>query len=220
MECVLYLYLFLCFKIISNKLYAKWTDPKTKAHYDFSRLVKANNAPYVVADSYSEGNYTLKYFINIADYNSQKCNDMQGSVIEILYKDNVRTPVCEVLGKYDDYEINLLDKNNPSLGIYLLYQGGELCDNNFDLYYKQPRRVRLKLYCDIKNSNESFVLDYANSTQGYTKCLLDFKMHSKYACPLNYERKYLKIIILMFIFIALISFFKFKSMNNRNKHLY
>lgn len=75
-------------------------------------------------------------------------------VLEVLKKP---TETCEILGKKEFTSNGLLDQNNPSLGYYVQYGGGDICTNgdNPSLNGK-PRQTKFKIYCSSSQDENVF----------------------------------------------------------------
>ena len=184
----LLIYSFLFKKINSDENFpTTWTDPISGSYYDWSKLKHNKDNPYIISDAeIDEENFSLKYYFNIGDIHNQKCNNITSSVTEILEYNGEKTEICEIIGQASSTKVNLLDFNNPNLGIVLEYGDGDICkysENN--LLIGTPRKTRFKIYCS-KNDDETFVLDLPEGKQGITKCILEFKTYSSEGCPKSF----------------------------------
>jgi len=161
-----------------------WSDPMTGSYYDWSKLKKNKNNPYIIKDAeIDEENFSLKYYINIGDIHNHKCKNQFSSVTEILEYEGKKTEICEIIGQASSTKVNLLDHKNPKLGIVLEYGDGDICTTSQkEELMGMPRRARFKIYCS-KNDNNNFVLDLPEGKQGTTKCILNFKIYSSAGCP-------------------------------------
>ena len=172
-------------KILSEE--TSWIDPITGLHYDWSKLQKNINNPYIIKDSeFDEENFSLKYYFNIGKNLPFKCKNKTASIIEFLEYDDKKTEICEILGNSEKLNIYFIDKNEPNKGIILEYGDGDICKTSQDEELMgYPRKTRFKIFCDNKD-NKNFVLDLPEGKQGSTKCILDFKIYSTVGCPKNY----------------------------------
>jgi len=79
----------------------------------------------------------------ITNFNSQLVSVSE--VLEVLKKP---TETCEILGKKEVTTNGLLDPNNPGLGHYVMYGGGDICTNGDNPALNgKPRQTKFKIYC-------------------------------------------------------------------------
>ena len=209
------------FKKIYTEKYIEtsWTDPITGSYYDWSVLKKSKNNPYIIKDSeLDEDNFSLKYYFNIGDILNQNCNNKTSSVIQLLEYNGEKTEICEILGHISSTKINLLDYNNPNLGIVLEYGDGDICKTSeIEELMGLPRKTRFKIYCS-KKDDYNFILDYPEGKQGTTKCILDFKIYSTAGCPKSFLSKIKPSRILLFVIIIFILYIIFGYYYNKIYH--
>ena len=196
---------FIQFQIILsiNKILTSWTDPITGSYYDWSLLKQNRNNPYIIKDEeIDEENFSIKYYFNIGDILNEKCNNKTSSVVEVLEYNGEKTDICENLGHYSNAKINLLDDNEPNLGIVLEYDDGEICTTSIEKeLIGLTRKTRFKIYCSSSNTNK-FVLDYPEGKQGTTKCIIEFKIYSSAGCPKSILYKIKPSLILKILIIG------------------
>jgi hypothetical protein len=198
----------------------KWTDPTTNLPYDFTYLKNFQKNEFIVKDKgNNEDAFTMNYHIKIGDNLGRTCKDKRASVIEFLQILGQDTETCEILGKFEEKNVGLLDPLNPYLGIYVEYGGGEICSNIDDFEgFNQPRKTRFKIYCSAFQDN-NFILDLPGETQGTTKCILDFKINSPAGCPygvyygLTYTRALFYLVVLFILYICVGMIYKIKVYN-------
>ena len=161
----------------------------------------------------------MNYHIKIGDNLGRTCKDQRASVIEFLQILGQDTETCEILGKFEEKNVGLLDPLNPYLGIYVEYGGGEVCSNIDDFEgFNQPRKTRFKIYCSAFQDN-NFILDLPGETQGTTKCILDFKINSPAGCPygvyygLTYTRALFYLVVIFILYICIGMIYKIKVYN-------
>ena len=113
-------------KIKSEK--TSWKDPNTGLKYDWSKLKRNKDNPYIIKDEeIDDENFSIKYYFNIGKALNQKCKNKTSSVIEILEYEGKNTNICEILGTVESFNIYTIDKQNPQLGIVLEYGDGDIC---------------------------------------------------------------------------------------------
>ena len=188
--------------IYTYNILTSWTDPITNNYYDWSLLKRDKNNPYMINDKELDvENFSIKYYFNIGDYNNKKCKNQSSLVTEVLEYNEKNTEICEIIGQASSTKVNLLDYNNPNLGIVLEYGDGDICTNSQrEELIGLPRKSRFKIYCS-KNKKDSFVLDLPEGKQGITKCILEFKIYSPAGCPKSFLSKIKSSIILLFVLI-------------------
>ena len=160
----------------------------------------------------------MNYHIKIGDNLGRTCKDQRASVIEFLQILGQDTETCEILGKFEEKNVGLLDPLNPYLGIYVEYGGGEICSNIDDFEgFNQPRKTRFKIYCSNKD-DDNFILDLPEGKQGTTKCDMEFKIYSSAGCPIISSLKIKSSKILVLTLISFGFYFLFGFFINKYKY--
>ena len=68
------------------------------------------------------------------------------------------TDTCEILGKFEMSSYGLLDKADPSKGLYIQYGGGDKCTNGDNpMLNGKPRQSKFKIYCSSKQDENVFI---------------------------------------------------------------
>ena len=208
-----FIYLILIEKIKSEKTY--WQDPNTGLKYDWSKLKRNKDNPYIINDEeIDDENFSIKYYFNIGKPLNQKCKNKTSSVIEILEYEGKNTNICEILGSDESFNIYTIDTQNPQLGIVLEYGDGDICktSQNEELI-GFPRKTKFKIYCS-KNDDNNFILDFPEGKQGNTKCIMEFKIHSSAGCPITFSSRIKPSNILIFTLILFCLYFSFGYVYN------
>ena len=222
MKLSLPIFLFLSFYLIKgifsgiNSL-TYWKDPIYGNSYDFSSLKRPKNNPYIIIDPEKDDDldFSLKYIFNIGKEHNSLCNNKKSIIAEFLEYKEKNTNICEILGTFDSKNIYLIDENNPNIGIILEYGNGDICtaSQNEELN-GLPRKTRFKLVCSEKQ--DEFFLNFDKGTQGSTKCIMEFVIHTPAGCPLDsiFKMMYYSDILLILI-ISFGLYFVFGYIYNR-----
>ena len=121
-----YIYFIQFEKIKAEK--TSWKDPISGFKYDWSKLKRNKNNPYIIKDKeIDDENFSIKYYFNIGKPLNQKCKNKTSSVFEMLEYEGKNTNICEILGRDESFNIYTIDKENPHLGIVLEYGDGDIC---------------------------------------------------------------------------------------------
>jgi hypothetical protein len=82
---------------------------------------------------------------NISKFHLLSQSIAVSEVLEVLKKP---TETCEILGKKELATNGLLDNNNPGLGHYIMYGGGDICTNGDNAALNgKPRQTKFKIEC-------------------------------------------------------------------------
>ena len=208
-----YIYFIQFEKIKAEK--TSWKDPISGFKYDWSKLKRNKNNPYIIKDEeLDDENFSIKYYFNIGKPLNQKCKNKTSSVFEMLEYEGKNTNICEILGRDESFNIYTIDKENPQLGIVLEYGDGDICktSQNEELV-GFPRKTRFKIYCS-KKEDDNFILDFPEGKQGNTKCIMEFKIYSSAGCPITFLSKIKPSKILSMILILFCLYFSFGYIYN------
>lgn len=125
----------------------------------------------------------MMYYFNFGKPVNKECKGQKVAVTEVLEVLKETTDTCEILGKLENKEISLIDNKNPNKGITILYKDGDICNSSTDQTMNgKPRQTKFTIYCSRKQ-DKNFILDLPGNTQGTTKCILEFSIHSPSGCP-------------------------------------
>ena len=164
-----------------------WKDPISGNSYDFSSLVRHKNNPYIIIDPERDDDpdFSISYIFNIGKEHNILCNNKNSIIAEFLNYKEKNTNICEILGNIDSKNIYLIDDNNPNIGIVLEYGNGDICTTSQDENLNGlPRKTKFQLICS--EEEDEFFLNFDDRTQGNTKCIMEFAIHTPAGCPLGY----------------------------------
>ena len=121
---------------------------------------------------YNNGNGNVTIDFNICDYSFRKCPDNAPDFANVINENNT----CNHLSSQylSDVKVDMIDSEQPDLGLTLLFSGGNMCNatNKFELL--------VQLNCDQYNPKTSYNLDTSSLVNPCSPTVI---LSSKEACP-------------------------------------
>lgn len=103
----------------------------------------------------------MVYYFNFGQNHNIKCKNQLVSVSEVLEVLKQPTDTCEVLGRFENREMSLIDLNSPSKGIIITYGGGDRCTNGDNIMDNgKARKSRFIIECS--SSQDQNVSNFFN----------------------------------------------------------
>lgn len=84
---------------------------------------------------------------------------------------------CRVAGRFNKQRFDLIDANDPALGVMVEYGGGDVCHTRAGF----ARVTKIYAYCDPEG--RSYSKDVVDEPDGPKACEYEIKFHSSAACP-------------------------------------
>lgn len=154
-----------------------YTDQERSVKYDWSTLQRPDADPWKLTtgdDLFIESTY----YFNIGKDLDRSCSTDSVSVIEVveLFGDLFET--CQVVGRHQMWDVKLMDKTNPNVGIELTYGGGDRCSEEGYAFSGSPRSITFRLYCSNIEDDWQFTEE-----DELGACTAIVEKYTKAGCP-------------------------------------
>mmetsp|Transcript_4808 Transcript_4808/g.8970 ORF Transcript_4808/g.8970 Transcript_4808/m.8970 type:complete len:208 (+) Transcript_4808:221-844(+) len=130
---------------------------------------------------------TYDYIFNFGIPLAESCTSEVASAIEIYEVFEGFFEVCEVIGRQEMPQYNLLKRRNPEAGLRITYGGGTLCESPMSPFQPMPRRTSFELVCADKQEDNFALVDLI--APEYVACDAVFRIKTPAGCPIAYQAR-------------------------------
>eukprot|EP01016_Furgasonia_blochmanni_P047003 TRINITY_DN6853_c0_g1_i1.p1 TRINITY_DN6853_c0_g1~~TRINITY_DN6853_c0_g1_i1.p1 ORF type:complete len:318 (+),score=62.39 TRINITY_DN6853_c0_g1_i1:110-955(+) len=159
-----------------------WTDPVSGNFYDLSSLYKKDG--YVVRkdesqDAEAQGVFAVQFFFNVCGNHPGSCRNTPSAAYAVLEVLGELTDACEILGYNEQNKFQLMDSDDPDVGVQLSYAGGDPCIDEKNPTSSGSRSINFRFECD-ESGNSDFV-----TLKNKKKCASEFRVLTPAGCPVR-----------------------------------